>query len=135
MQLFSIPTIVDNETVIKDYTQHITAPSYKVNEVDVGDEWKDGNSVKHKYIVRTQIKGNFILKFLDIDDFNEFFATLEANKIKTGDHSGTVLCTVYLNNKHITKSAYLFIDADPADTLPLFGAADYDGFEVKIEEA
>ena len=135
MQLFSISTTVNNETVNKDYTQHITMPSYKVNEFDETIDWVDGNKRKHKHIVRTRIKGSFTMKFLNVEDFDEFFETLEANKIGSGDHSGAVLCTVYLNKKNITKSAYLFIDTDPANTRPYIGVKKYDGFEVKVEEA
>ena len=134
MQLFSIATTVDNETVNKDYTQNITVPSYKVNEFDESDDWEDGNKKKHKYIVRTRIKGSFTMKFFDILTFNDFFETINSSKIQTGDNSGAVLITAYIQNKNITKSFYAFIDADPADTLPLMGSADYEGFEVQIEE-
>lgn len=135
MQLFSIATKDEHdETVNIDYTSNITVPSYKVNEVDISDDWEDGNRKKHKNIVRTQVKGNFTMKFFDISSFNTFFETLNANKIATGDNSGAVLITAYIQNKNITKSFYAFIDADPADTLPLMGSADYEGFEVQIEE-
>ena len=135
MQLFSIATKDEHdETVNIDYTRNITVPSYKVNEVDISDDWEDGNRKKHKNIVRTQVKGNFTMKFFDISSFNAFFETLNANKIATGDNSGAVLITAYIQNKNITKSFYAFIDADPADTLPLMGSADYEGFEVQIEE-
>ena len=135
MQLFSIATKDEHdETVNIDYTSNITVPSYKVNEVDISDDWEDGNRKKHKNIVRTQVKGNFTMKFFDISSFNAFFETLNANKIATGDNSGAVLITAYIQNKNITKSFYAFIDADSADTLPLMGSADYEGFEVQIEE-
>lgn len=135
MQLFSIATKDEHdETVNIDYTSNITVPSYKVNEVDISDDWEDGNKKKHKNIVRTQVKGNFTMKFFDILSFNAFFETLNANKVATGDNSGAVLITAYIQNKNITKSFYAFIDADPADTLPLMGSANYEGFEVQIEE-
>ncbi len=127
MQLFII-----NET---DFTQFIEVPSYRVNEVDISDDWKDGNYVMHKNIVRSQIKGSFSVKFTNIADFDNFFTVINENKIATGDHSGAVLTSVYVNNKNEVKSAYLFITADPANTKPLFAAPSYDGFEVTIEEA
>ena len=134
MQLFSISTTENNVTVNKDYTNRITVPSYKVNEFDETLDWKDGNLRQRQHIVRTGIKGNFTLKFLTIEEFNEFFETLAANTIGSGVYSGAVLCTVYLVKKNITKSAYLRINADPSDTLPYFGTKNYNGFEVKVEE-
>ena len=126
MQMFIINGI--------DFTRFITVPSYKVNELDVFDEWEDGNRRKHKYIVRSQIKGSFTLKFTNIDDFNNFFATVNSNKVATGDYAGAVLATVYMVNRNAVKSTYVFITADPADTLPLFASPSYDGFDVTIEE-
>lgn len=135
MQLFSIATRDENdETVNIDFTSNITVPSYKVNEVDISDDWEDGNKKKHKNIVRTQVKGNFTMKFFDIPSFNHFFEVLNANKIATGDNSGAVLINAYVQNKNIVKSFYAFISADPADTLPLIGNTDYEGFDVSIEE-
>jgi len=127
MQLFTI-----NNT---DYTKFIEVPSYKVNCFDVADEWTDGDRVKHKHIVRTQIKGTFKLKFMEVSDFNEFFRTITQNKIQTGDYSGTVICSVYVNNKDEVSSGYFFIDADPKDEAPVMGGIKWEGFEVTIEEA
>lgn len=126
MQLFVV-----NET---DFTQFIEVPSYRVNEEDISDDWEDGNRVTHKNIVRTKIKGSFTLKFTNIEDFDNFFAVINANKVATGMHSGAVLASVYINDKDVVKSAYIFVKADPANTKPLFASPSYDGFEVTIEE-
>lgn len=135
MQLFSIVTKDENDEFISiDFTSAITVPSYKVNEFDVSDDWKDGNGVKHKNIVRTRVEGKFTFKFQSVEDFNNFFTVLNENKIATGDYSGSVLANVYVQNKNVVRTTYVFVDADPEDTLPLIGNADYDGFEVTIEE-
>lgn len=134
-QLFSIPTKDENEeTVIVDFTRFITVPSYKVNEFDISEDWEDGNKKKHKHIVRTQAKGTFTLKFNTADEFNNFFSIVNQYKIRTGDNSGAVLVNVYLQNKDTVKSIYMFIDADPEDTLPLLGTGSYEGFTVTVEE-
>ena len=126
MQLFSI-----NGT---DFTEHITVPSYKVNEFDISDDWEDGNRRKHKNIVRTQIKGTFTLKFTEISDFNNFFSVVNTNKIRSGEYSGACLVSLFVQNKNEVKSTYVFISADPADTLPLFSSPSYEGFDVTVEE-
>lgn len=135
MQLFSISTIVNGETVNVDFTNNITVPSYKVNDFDIAEEWEDGNKKKHKEIVRSQVKGSFTLKFMDAQSFNHFFEVLNANKVLTGDNSGAVLMNVFVQNKNIVKSIYAFVTADPANTLPYMGAKNYEGFNVQIEEA
>ena len=117
-----------------DFTQFIEVPSYKVNENDISDDWEDGNRRKHKYIIRSQIKGTFTLKFTNIEDYDNFFSVINENKIATGEYSGAVLASVYVNNKNEVKSAYVVVTADPADTKPLFASPSYDGFEVSIEE-
>ena len=134
MQLFSITTRDGNETVNVDFTSNITVPSYKVNNFDEGDEWVDGNKKKHKNVIRTRVKGNFTLKFLDPQSFNNFFAILNENKVPSGDNAGAVLVSAYVQNENTVKSFYAFISADPADTLPLMADQNYEGFTVQIEE-
>lgn len=125
-QLFTI-----NST---DFTPFITVPSYKVNEFDISDDWEDGNKRKHKYIVRTQVKGSFTMKFQKSTDFNNFFSVIDTNKVTSGEYSGACLASVYVQNKNTVKSVYVYISADPADSLPVLGTADDEGFEVTIEE-
>ena len=135
IMLFSIVTRDENQNVENvDFTQYITVPSYKVNEFDDTEDWKDGNGKKHKNLIRTQIRGTFTLKFFNVTEFNRFFEILEANKIVSGENSCSVLATVYVQNKNIVKTTYVFVTADPADTLPLLGTGSYEGFEVSIEE-
>lgn len=118
-----------------DFTRFIEVPSYRVNEMEIADEWVDGNRVTHKHTIRTQVKGLFTLKFTEIDDFNNFFSVIEANKIKIGDYAGTVIATAYMVNRNDVHTGYYFIEADPQDTLPILGQAGWEGFEVTITEA
>lgn len=118
-----------------DFTRFIEVPSYRVNETEVADEWVDGNRVTHRHIVRTQVKGTFVLKFTTIEDFNNFFSVVEENKIRVGDYSGAVIATAYMVNRNATHSGYFFIEADPQDTLPIIGRTGWEGFEVTITEA
>ena len=117
-----------------DFTPFITVPSYKVNEVDISEDWEDGNKRKHKHIVRTQVKGTFTLKFQTPTQFNNFFSVLETNKVASGEYSGACLASLFISNKNLVRSTYVFITSDPADTLPLFNGGTYDGFEVTVEE-
>lgn len=117
-----------------DFTQFITAPSYKVSRQDVYDEWEDGNRKKHKYIVRSQIKGTFTMKFNDPAEFDKFCKAVEEHKVTSGEYSGSVLASFYLVKQNIVSTSYVFIDFDPADTKPFMGTKDFEGFDVTIEE-
>lgn len=127
MQLF----VINGE----DFTQYIEVPSYRVNETEIADEWVDGNRVTHRHIVRTQVKGTFVLKFTTIQAFNHFFDVVNTNKIQLGDYSGAVIATAYMVNRNDVHSGYFFISSDPQDTLPIIGQTGWEGFEVTIMEA
>lgn len=113
-----------------DLTTHILVPTYKVNRQDNYNEWVDGNGKTHHDIYRTSVSGTFTLKFTEHEKYFEF---LELLKTHTGA-GGYTPVSVYVNNKNEVANINAFIDIKPANTLPLYGVGEYEGFEVNIEE-
>ena len=124
MQLF----VVNN----KDFTHHITVPSYKVNKNQTYEEWTDSNYVTHREITRTKVSGNFKLLYDEIVELDEFFDTIEALKAASDD--GSIEATVYLNNLHTTETVHVFVSYSPSNEKPFFQRQKVSGFEVTIEE-
>ena len=124
MQLF----VVDG----KDFTHHITVPSYKVNKNQAYEEWTDSNYVTHREITRTKVSGNFKLLYDEIVELDEFFDTIEALKAASDD--GSIEVTVYLNNLHTTETVHVFVSYSPSNEKPFFQKQKVSGFEVTIEE-
>lgn len=124
MQLF----VVNN----KDFTHHITVPSYKVNKNQSYEEWTDSNYVTHREITRTKVSGNFKLLYDEIVELDEFFDTIEALKAASDD--GSIEATVYLNNLHTTETVHVFVSYSPSNEKPFFQKQKVSGFEVTIEE-
>lgn len=124
MELF----VVDN----KDFTHHITVPSYKVNEDSEYEEWKDANYKKHREITRGKVSGSFKLLYDVVEELDEFFDTINALKEESDD--GSIEMTVYLNNKHTTKTVNAFIKYTPSNEKPFFQREKVSGFDVTIEE-
>ena len=116
----------------KDFTNHITVPSYKVNKEPVTETWTDANYVDHSEVIRTRISGNFKLLYDDVSELDEFFDTIEAAKAASDD--GTVTATLYLNNKHTVETAVVKVSYSPANEKPNFGREKLSGFEVTIKE-
>lgn len=119
---------------VYDLTEHIVVPTYKVNEQPEYEEWKDANYTVHREIVRTKVKGSFSVVFSSLSEYEEFLQAVEDHTIE----DGSTQVTVYLHNKAhddqgITKQAYLFIDFDPQDALPIMGSEDSE-FEITVSE-
>lgn len=114
-----------------DLTTRITVPSYKVNDLGEHKDYTDANYVTHRKIVREQkLKGDFTVKFFTEQEYDDFLQAMEDNKLE----DGSVICKVYAMNKRSVRAAYMFIDIEPEDTLPYFGAKQYDGFKVTVTE-
>ena len=117
----------------KDFTNHITVPSYKINKEPVYETWTDANYVDHQEVTRTRISGSFKLLYDDVSELDEFFDTIDAAKAASDD-GNTVTATLYLNNKHTTETAAVRVNYTPANEKPNFGVEKVSGFEVTIKE-
>ena len=113
-----------------DFTTFITAPSYKVNSLDVYEEWTDANKITHRDVVRTRVSGGFTLKFETKQEYDSFFTIYNTNKAP----GGYITATLFINNLGTSLTKNVFLEMEPANTIPFFGAKSYDGFEVTVRE-
>ena len=103
------PLLVINQANA-DITRFIILGSWDVNEEDVYETWEDANRLAHRGVVRQKVKGSFDVKFYSIQD-HEYFIDLLTNPLSfNNDSSGTINCTVCINNKNKTKTIDAFID-------------------------
>ena len=115
-----------------DYTNHIKVPTYKVNKVDVTDDWEDSNHVTHKERLRKRISGSFTMLFDDATEIDAFSDIIEAMRDLSDD--GTITATLYLNNYHTTEETNVFIKYTLKNEKPIYGIEQVEGFEVTVEE-
>ena len=122
MELFRIGTV--------DFTKRITVPSYKVNRHPQYHEWVNGNGVTRRHVYRQKISGTFTMRFVNPEDYFEFINMVSEN---TGA-GGYTPVSVYVNNINEVVNTNVFINFDPANTLPVMGTRKDSGFQVTIEE-
>lgn len=113
-----------------DFTRHITAPSYEVNEESVYNEWTDANKDTHRDVIRNRVSGSFDVIFDNEPDLNTFI-----NMINDKDKSDRVEATVYINNKAVVATKKFFIDFKPKNSIPFFGRKPFETATVEITEA
>lgn len=112
-------------------TPFIMAPTYKVNDVPVEENWEDSNRYTHTEIIRYRAKGSCTVWFDDVSDFETFTDFIETNK-GSDDY---IKATLYLNKKHARKSDVdIRITWEPQNDLPFYGRKQHDGYELTIEE-
>lgn len=117
-----------------DITRFIILGSWDVNEEDVYETWEDANRLAHRGVVRQKVKGSFDVKFYSIQD-HEYFIDLLTNPLSfNNDSSGTINCTVYINNKNKTKTIDAFIDFKLKNYVPAISEDRDPGFTVSLEE-
>lgn len=113
-----------------DYTNNLVVPDYKVNEEDVYEEWDDGNNITHRDVFRQRVSGSFVMFFASQIEFDDFFKVLNDNKQK----GGYVPASLYVTNKNELHSGNYYFSAKPANTKPLYGMKEYEGFVVDVSE-
>jgi len=64
-----------------DITNYINYTSYKVSSEPVYNEWTDANYSKHRDEVRRRVNGSFDLAFITDEQYNDFIALLNDNKV------------------------------------------------------
>lgn len=123
MRLFVIDEI--------DYTSFIKVPSYKVNALEVYEEWTDANRVTHRDVIRQRVAGGFTMIFDNQTDYLNFLNVIDTKK-SVGD--GHITGTFYVNNKNVAISVDVFVTCEPANELPILGIKETEGLNIAIEE-
>lgn len=113
-----------------DYSNRVVAGSYSVNSQDVYKSWEDINKIEHREKIRERITGTFDMCFLNISEYDEFNASLEA--VKQPDLSyRVVICD---NKKNVVKEIDAFISFTLTRNVNGRWNPIYEKFKVNIQE-
>lgn len=123
MRLFSINGV--------DLTNHITVPSYSVNQISSYINWQSASYVNHRYVTRKVVSGTFTIYFDDPSEYFEFLDLINRNTNTLGYIPGV---EVYCNNIKDIVTADIFLDFTPVNDLPFYGAKQHDGYQITIQE-
>lgn len=115
-----------------DYSNHVIAGAYKVNQNDVPVTWTDGNYTEHRDIVRKRVEGSFDMYFKNMTEWDAFLTVLEANKTD-GYYNITVVCN-NVPSATAEKTINAFVDIEPTRNRNDFWADFMERFTVTIKE-
>lgn len=113
--------VVVNNTDISNY---IVAGSYKINQEDESESWKDGNKTEHRIVVAQKIKGSFQVvlsnkrRSITLQQFMEIWnaavinhvATLGVRVINTGAFEAIECYYSMKNVQHDLSADGTFVD-------------------------
>lgn len=89
----------------KDYSAHVIAGSYEVNNDPQYKEWEDASYISHKLKLRDRVQGSFDMWFRTVEEYEEFKADLDAVK---ANEAYTISLTV--NNTSEQANIYAYLD-------------------------
>lgn len=90
----------------KDYSNHVIAGSYNVNNEPMYAEWDDANYIQHRFKQRDRVSGTFDMFFRTVSDYAAFKADIDANRSATNN---SVVMTVAVNDLNTTKTINAYI--------------------------
>lgn len=88
-----------------DYSGHVIAGSYKVNNEPQYQIWTDANHQIHKIKLRDKVVGSFDMFFRTISDYDTFKGHLAA--VKNTDNSYSISVTVNNTSAQANINAYV----------------------------
>lgn len=104
--------------------------NWNVNQVDVWQEWTDGNWIDHREIVRQRVEGSFKLGFKTAAAWNDFTALLDAARNVAGYYA----LQVYVNNTASTETVDAFLEISAANKWDLVNSRFWRVVDVKLTE-
>lgn len=124
-----------NDIVFKvsntDFSDHVVAGTYAVNNEPVFTSYEDANGVEHRQKIRDRVVGTFDMIFKTLEDFNDF---IECVKEYTLPSSCAVPILVQVNNTAELKLVNAFIDFSPTRNRNDMWQDYMERFQVKIKE-
>lgn len=94
-----------------DLSPDADVQNWKVNQVDVWQEWTDGNWIQHRDVVRQRIQGTFQLGFQTSASWDAFTALLAAARNAAGYYT----VKVYVNNTASSETIDAFLEISAAN--------------------
>lgn len=89
-----------------DYSDHVIAGSYNVNNEPQFNEWVDTNYTTHRQKLRDKVVGSFDMFFRTVEDYEEFKADLDEAQSST---NLSYSLSVTVNNTSEQKSINAFV--------------------------
>lgn len=102
-----IPTMFMIDTT--DYSHRVVAENYKISSKPEYELWTDANGREHRSRYRYRVSGTLEMKFLSINEYQDFVTLLESKQAS----DLTYPMTVYDNVKEQEVEIVGFIDYDP----------------------
>ena len=115
----------------KDFSDHVVAKSYKVNNTDVFDKWTDANGTVHRNKIRNRVSGTFDMIFTTLEDYDIFYSWMISKKSASLTYPITIMDNI--SNSQATVNA--FVDWTPSRFKKPNQTDGYEIINVKIEEA
>lgn len=94
---------------IHDYSHRVCAENYNIGSYPEYELWTDANGKEHRSKYRTRIKGTLDMRFLTINEYQDFVTILE-NAVQS---DLTYSITVYDNITEQEQEITAFIDYEP----------------------
>ena len=91
-----------------DYSNHVIAGTYEVNNRPQYRTWEDGNHKTRRTKLRDQIVGSFDMFFRTEAEYEDFMDDIENAKDSTKDNAVSISITV--NNTLTQEDTYAYID-------------------------
>lgn len=102
-----IPTMFMIDTT--DYSHRVVGENYKISSKPEYELWTDANGREHRSRYRYRVSGTLEMKFLTINEYQDFVTLLESKQA----NDLTYPMTVYDNVKEQEVEITGFIDYDP----------------------
>lgn len=114
-----------------DLTKYIPVKKYNINNVEYYEEWIDSNYKVHRRKTHEKAEGEFTLVFPSVFWYNKF---LEFYNTYRNEEDGSIEADFFMTNKNTNRRAYVFLDFEPQNDLPLLADNKSDGFVVTLTE-
>lgn len=113
-----------------DYTSHINAQDFRVNNNEVFSSWTDINGSEHRDHIRKKISGRFTLGYSSLTDYATAVAALES-ALAT---NGYAACQVYAVNDGTTHSINAYLTFEGLGKYDFKNDRQWQTLEVQITE-
>lgn len=114
-----------------DFSGHVIAGSYDVQNKDIYDTYTDANRVEHRRFIRNKVVGSFDMFYKDINDYDGFVSAV--NTARTVGR--TVAITVVPNNTNTSTTINAYIEFAPVRNRKGNWDDFMERYTVNIEEA
>lgn len=114
-----------------DYSAHVIAGTYEINDLPEYESWRDMNGIQHKFKQRNRLQGGLDMFFRTMEEYSAFKNSVESNKSSSND---SVRITATDNLTNTDKTAYAYIDYSPVRGRDGKWQDYFPSFKVSIEE-